>query len=1109
VLEEPAAPPSAGGSDEATSEGDPFAVAEPTFTPAHSGEGGADAPDSIFAIEEASGVFKRPSSLEAPPDAGGPGGAVEPDLGAPQEQVGLGDLEFGDFKRETLTRDNVKAEAPAQAPVITPPPKPASQPPFGAGPTLDDIDFSTLMDDPDAAKKGAPAAGMGEVFFVDSPSLADDAQGVSGEPAFEKPKADDFSMEEIGLDGLDGLKPAAPAKEQTKDDIFDVDMGAGQDAAMQRPALESIKAGPAAPGIPKEGVRPLDRPAPRRKAGLAGALIVAVVVIVGGAVAAWQMGLLDEFLGKVEEPKQLIKEEKPKVGFDTRQLAAAADYTHRIEIMTRDMQLKPTLKQEYEEELLWELAWFRFLYSDSFQTGAIGKETLEDRYQGYKRIYAGEVFVLKLEAMELGSEGKWKEGLARFDQYLALKGKRMADLLEKKKLTPQVAREDNLLAAWFKVQNGGLEEARDTLKDLVAEKSGELHPTLLLAMADEAESLALEKKQQPERAAALRSLAVDKLKGLTDSFPQNLQTKLMLARLLSRELKFDEAVSLATDCLDRGRETKNVPLQVTAYRDIASYVKLKGDKPALLKLLEEMKANILEKNTGYPEPEDLLLMLCSLYVDDGATEKAIGTLELCKACQTADYYVLLATAYQKRKLYATADQKGKAGLEKYPNDIRLLMLLADLSRETGQMNSAVAYLERVLKTKPDDSGAALALARLFLELQDPSNARRVLLQAEKFGTDTLEIQQLLVQINEAMGDDAGTVAALQRILTVKDDDEVRKKLASYLIRQGNYGDALKHFEILQKRNLITPDLRQAYAKSLKATGRTQEAVDVLKDLLKENPGDLDTARFLSDIYLQKEDFFNARIYLEASRRADSKNPEIHFLIGTCCLKLQDDACALEALLGAVNLAQDKLEYRVEYANLLFRLSRKAEGPQRVSQLTEARKSFDLIIKRYATDVTIPKDQQSADVYFNRGTILFETGHFDEALKDLGEAMARAQSRYDILLAYADTLYKMNRYDQALKYYQEMVDSKFEKAHAYFYMGKIHLFKGQKEQAKEYLLNSIAANSKAFPEAHRHLGDIFREKGLRKKAADHYRTFLDLVGGVGPAAEDVKSALKKL
>ena len=104
---------------------------------------------------------------------------------------------------------------------------------------------------------------------------------------------------------------------------------------------------------------------------------------------------------------------------------------------------------------------------------------------------------------------------------------------------------------------------------------------------------------------------------------------------------------------------------------------------------------------------------------------------------------------------------------------------------------------------------------------------------------------------------------------------------------------------------------------------------------------------------------------------------------------------------------------------------------------------------------------------------------------------------------------MNRYDDALEYYQEMIDSDIDIPHAYYSRGHIFLTTGKREKAKANLLKCIAKDAKRFPDAHRFLGNIFKEKGLKKKARDHYKTFLELAGKTHPAAEEVRSALSKL
>ncbi len=1065
---------------------------------------GEEAPDSIFAIEERSGVFSS-SEFEGDgqkTDSGADDGWDFGNLTKPEPEPGgteIGMPDFADaFQRDSLTHPGL--EVPPE--VSSKAPEPAA--PIGGGPTLDDIDFASLLDEV-PGDKGTDS----EVFFVDSPSVP--------EGGFEKPKGgDSFSMEEISFDELDSLQEPSTEFETTgetagdlvDDDLLDLDMDPA-DMGRKVAPLEGDLA------MPQMSTEASDRPRPRRRKRRSGLGIVVVLVVLAVAgVGAWQLGVFDELLGtKPKVPLKLPTKAKRSEATGPRLLVTQEEFDKRLQTLAKQLEIRPQEKVETEEEMMWVLAWYQFLFPDGFKLGQTPKkEALPALFDRLRKSHAGQVFKLKVEAMELGSAGKWQEASDRYQEYLALKARKMAELLEKHKINSQVAREDNLLSAWFAVETGKYEEARAVLKDLQGEKQGELYPALLEIRIFAGLASKAEAADDKTTANTERTRAVDRLKEVVEKVPEHIPSKLLLSHLLARQGKYDEAIPLALQCLGKGKEKRDFGLQIDAYRALAGYLQETERTDELFKLLEEMKVEILGKKTGLPEPEDLLLILCRLYLDKNLVGQALGALELCgENCSSPDYYLLHARAYEMSKLLHTAIEKAKLGHEKYPKNADLLMLLARLARETGQTNSAVAYLEQILSLRPDNTAAALTLANLFLEIQDPPNARKVLLQAERYVEDSLPLQEMLAQINEAMGDDPGTISALTKILELKGEaPAIRKKLASYLVRQGNYQDALSHYEILEKKGMITPELRQDYAKCLRATGRTQDAVDVLKELLRDNPGDVETARFLADIYLQKEDYFNAKFYLEATRRADTKNAEVHYLIGTTCIKLQDDDCALEGFERAVELEPEKLEYVEQLANLLFKRSRKSEGAARQKILQQARKYFRYIITKYEDkDLPVPEDRRNADVYFNHGQILFETGHYETALKDLDKAMYLAKHRFDMLVTYADTLYKMNRYNEAIKYYQEMIDSDVEKAHAYFFLGKIHLVRDQREKAKGYFLQGIGIDAKAYPDAHKHLGDIFREKGLRKKAIDHYRTFLKLVPPNDPAADEVRAALRRL
>ena len=1051
-----------------------------------------EAPDSIFAIEEQSGVFSAKDIGVAGEgeDLFGDGGAdSDVDLGGSVEMT-----------RETVAP--IELQEPEQPQV--PPPSEAQfeQTPMGGGPTLDDIDFASLLDDVPGGKGKEE-----DVFFVDTPSVP--------ESEFETPKsADSFSMEEISFDDLDSLDGGGDGDGgggggdvSAEDDLFDLDMGTDE-LQSELPAMDLDLPMPDASQVRAE---PQGRPrhTPKKKKGVIG-LVLTLIILVGGGGAAYHFGVFDSLLNTKQLPLKSLAPKTKKTEFGPRLLGTPGAYDDQLQKLVKELEISPVHEVEISVETMWVLAWYKFLFPAAFEASkALGEKSLDAEFQKLTKTKAGSVFKAKIEAMQLAPAKEWVKADARFSEYLNLKAKKMAELLEKNQLTAVVAREDNLLSAWFAVENGRFDEAQGLLQDLIGEKAGELYPTTLLARTHAGKAASLEAAGKDDEAQAERNRAIDRLMEVVEKYPATTDAKLLLSGLLAREDKLDQALVLAQECLDTGKKAKNLALQVQSYRSIVHLLQKKQDEDVLLSTLEEMKVAVLGKKAGIEEPEDLLLILCGLYIKKNRIQQALGALELCSSCDSAEFFLLHSTTYERSKLYHTAVEKAKLGHDKYPDHAGLLMMLARLSQQTGQSNSAVAYLEQVLKLKPDNLDAAVTLAKLFLELNDPSNARRVLLQAERFVESSVELQEMLAKINEAMGDDAGTISALRKLIKIKGDDKLRKKLAKYLVKQGSYEEALIQFEVLHSKNLITQDLRQGYAKSLKATGRIQDAVDVLKELFRDDPGDREAARFLADIYLQKEDFFNAKFYLEAARRADSKNAEIHYLIGTSCLKLQEDDCAVEAFRQAVELEPEKLEYAELFANQLFKMSKGMKGKELKDAYRQARKYFDFIIARYENDPTIPKDRHNADVYFNRGKILFDTGHFAKALNDLDKALFLAKHRFDILIAFADTLYKMNRYDDALEYYQEMIDSDIDIPHAYYYRGHIFLTTGKREKAKANLLKCIAKDAKRFPDAHRFLGNIFKEKGLKKKARDHYKTFLELAGKTHPAAEEVRSALSKL
>jgi len=645
--------------------------------------------------------------------------------------------------------------------------------------------------------------------------------------------------------------------------------------------------------------------------------------------------------------------------------------------------------------------------------------------------------------------------------------------------------EDDLLEAWILAETKSSEAAREKLKIFLKKQ-----PTSLFGLYLDA--LILYKEAEQAKAEAALGKVLDK-------YPPHVTSKILLTNIEIEQEKFDEAVAHGRELVQAGVSQKDETLEMQAYRIIVRALTLKGEEGAAE--LREVLEGVVDKRSN---AEEMVVALCRIYLDAGDHGTALTTLTMCKECEGQDYLLLLVTAMQRNEMLERALQTAQAALEKDNNNIDLLILMSEISGQTGRHNSAMDYLRDVLRLRPDHRDAAMRLAKLFLEIKQAANAREILLQAEKYNEGDLALEEMLVDINLQMNDDSGAASALRKVHSLKPDDiDVRLRLVEILVRLGNYKEAVPHFDVLSKKNLITAKLRPGYAMALREVGRMDDAMEMLQAVLKDDPADFQTARNLATIYLGKKDYFKAREYLEMARRSRSKDPEVHHLIGTCCLKIEDWECALLSYTEAVALEETNLLYRTEYAKVLFHLAETDEARRM------ALAQFDKIITRYETDASIPASRKDPDIYANRGRIFFSLGYYDKALKDFRQAVSMDQHRVDLLLAMGDSLFHVNRRSDAKKYYREVLDTGKNLAHANFYMGKIHMVEGKPKKAKEHFLASINADFKKFPDAHMYLGNIYKEARFRDMAVKYYRNYLSLVPPNTPQARDVRNTIERM
>jgi tetratricopeptide (TPR) repeat protein len=1002
-----------------------------------------------------------------------------------------------------------------------------------SGPTIDDIDFASLLDD--LPSDSPRPSEQKEVFLVDSPSL---------EPAeFPMPSpgrkgGDSFSMEDLSLDDLSDSPASGTAPDE---DSFDLDLGEShrlpeldkERAKLPRP--QPVNVGETAPSATQ-------RSRPRRSS--AGKKFFASLLVAGSLAAAFYF----------MDPLGLFEAENPQKGSGQTTgtpalsrvvediapmhfLNSPGEYAQAIAAALDDLGKDPGRKGEWEQELFWRLAWFRYFFPLQFESTRI-KNTLTctDLYSQSKGVGLPGNLAKRADAMELtvaawttemesGAEAAlpaWEIALRGLEQYLDTRDTNLGPdgALRFKLPWPyeRILGEDNVLRARLLVKTGQLDKADPFLEKVTAD----LQNLSALLIDAEAQSVRARLRASVEGDAGL-DRAINQFQLLDQRFPTSLGSTNELIRLLMARGKDTEAIDLTRQYMARARENQCVSHQLMAFHFLDTVLKKAGgDSGQRMQLLEELLAFYRENPDRVQIPEAQILEVVAFQHQRSIAEpeqasawmvKADQTLKMCEnVCTSAHYFVTSAKLFQSQGLREKAQaviQQGLA-LDNVKQDVSVRLFLAELYESDGLLKKAIVELESVLELTPDHLAATMKLATLYRQEKELSQAMAVLVRGSARFSGSLELHSLMADLATELNDRSRLMTALGKILELQPDNHsARQVLAKQAVQEGDYQGASRHFDVLRKHKLVTPDLGPFYGKMLKETGQTEEAVVVFRQLMESDPGDIESARFLADIYLQRDDCTNALVFLQKVRRINDKTADVHSKIADCCARLANLECAEESLEKALTLAPENLDYMTRYANTLFTVARERNPRNKDLKLKRALSLFDHVVKEREKTPGQGSPKDLADVYYHRGIVRFESGRFAEAREDFGKAGYYEQYRYDILLKFADSLFRTRNLKDAERYYLDLVESGYQAAHAHFHLGMIQVRWKNRQKAKEHFVECIRLDPAGFPDAYRYLGDIYRETGMKKMARDSYLKFLDLVGPNSPAAADVQGTLRHL
>lgn len=321
-----------------------------------------------------------------------------------------------------------------------------------------------------------------------------------------------------------------------------------------------------------------------------------------------------------------------------------------------------------------------------------------------------------------------------------------------------------------------------------------------------------------------------------------------------------------------------------------------------------------------------------------------------------------------------------------------LGLRASVLTGMGRLDEAAATLERLIALDPDNAQSYRSLAQLELGRGRPAAA----LELARIGGGKRGAFGSLCAVEAAaltaLGRRDEAVSLLdQRLAESPDDPEVLTGRAALhlsgaqpaqgeeLLRRAVAADALHHRS------------RLALASVLTGSGRSAEAVTLLEDLLRIDPGHAEALARIGAV--RATDPAAARPYLEEAVRLQPQRVDYLVQLGVCYLRLGDHRRAEATLRRGLELAPDDRDLLNNLSVVLTLEERHAEAEATLRELLAA-------------------DPLFAEARNNLSLCLLYQGRTAEAEAEARRALAHAPELRDARLTLSEVLHRQGRHRES-------------------------------------------------------------------------------------------------
>ncbi len=321
----------------------------------------------------------------------------------------------------------------------------------------------------------------------------------------------------------------------------------------------------------------------------------------------------------------------------------------------------------------------------------------------------------------------------------------------------------------------------------------------------------------------------------------------------------------------------------------------------------------------HPKDISLQLLLVGLYEKKGDTAQAVEMLRRLIGNNPDDlkFRLQLASYYARKDDRESAEQVLREAIEAMPESAQAKLALADFLAKNGDASAAEQALRDFIKTQPENYELHFGLAKLYMGTGKAAQAKKVyegMITADDLGPSGLRARTRLAELLLAEGErvEAGELVAMVLKENPKDTDalivramlallhkdpdqaitDVRTVLggipndprATRLLAQGHLqkNEVTLAREALEKGVKASPKdvaLSLDLARVLVATGDSERAMVVLKNLVEAVPDNYSAARTLGNLQIAQQRWEALKELAQLLKQKQPDNPLGYYFMG--------------------------------------------------------------------------------------------------------------------------------------------------------------------------------------------------------------------------------------